>query len=51
VYYSPQNLSYAKLGAPGYRNPTEFFEIWLFGAFAAVFLFAAAVNAVMRIRG
>jgi hypothetical protein len=50
-YYSPQNPGYAKLGAPGYHNPADFFGIWLFGAFAAIFLFAAAVNAVMRVRG
>jgi hypothetical protein len=51
VYYGPQNLSYAQLGAPGHGTPLSFFGIWLFGILAVIFLFAAVVNAVTWIRG
>lgn len=46
VYYSPQNPTSAQLQAPGQLNWTRFFWIWFLGIFAAVFLIAAAVNAV-----
>jgi hypothetical protein len=53
VYYSPQNLSYAQLGAPGHGTPLSLsvFGVWFFGLLAVIFLFAAAVNAVMWARG
>ena len=51
VYYSPQNLSYARLRAPDYHDPGDVFGIWVLGGFAAISLFVAAVNAVTRIGG
>jgi hypothetical protein len=51
VYYSPQNLGYAQLGPPGRGNPDAIAGIWLLGGFAVIFLFAAVVNGVTRIRG
>lgn len=51
VYYSPQNRSYAQLGAPGHGTPISVLGIWFFALLAVISLFAAAVNAVMRARG
>jgi len=51
VYYSPGNLSYARLGPPARQtSPDVIYAVWIFGFLGALFLVVAVVNVVIALR-
>jgi hypothetical protein len=51
VYYSPGNLSYARLSPPARRTSSDvIYAVWIFGFLGALFLVAAVVNMVTALR-
>jgi hypothetical protein len=51
VYYSPGNLSYARLSPPGRQTSADvIYAVWIFGFLGVLFLVAAVVNMVPALR-
>jgi hypothetical protein len=51
VYYSPGNLSYARLSPPGRQTSADvIYVVWIFGFLGVLFLVAAVVNMVLALR-
>jgi hypothetical protein len=51
VYYSPGNLTYARLSPPARQtSPDVIYAVWIFGFLGALFLVVAVVNVVIALR-